>query len=76
MEGGGSPIDIDWAALAPHIDYPTREYIAEMLRWVGPLSALEPKCLLDEPEHHLTCVRYHATAMAREEKIYPFAFSS
>jgi hypothetical protein len=65
MEGGGAPID--WAALAPHIEHPTRESIVEALRWIGPLSAPDLKGVLDDPEFHLAYVAYHVTTLVREE---------
>jgi hypothetical protein len=66
MEGGGPP-PIDWSALAPHIEHPTRESIVEALRWIGPLSAPELKDVLDDPEFHLAYVVYHVTTLVRDE---------
>jgi hypothetical protein len=65
MEGGGPPTD--WAALTPHIAHPTREFIVEALRWIGPLSAPDLKGVLDDPELHLAYVAYHLTTLVREE---------
>ncbi len=65
IKGGESPID--WAALAPHIEHPTRESIVEALRWIGPLSAPELKCVLDDQEFHLAYIAYHVTALLSEE---------
>jgi hypothetical protein len=65
MEGGGLPID--WTALAPHIEHPTRESIVEALCWIGPLSAPDLKGVLDDPEFHLAYVSYHLAALVREE---------
>jgi hypothetical protein len=65
MTGGGSPID--WAALAPHIAHPTRESILEALRWIGPLSPLELRGVLDDPQSQLACVSYHVRTLVGEE---------
>jgi len=62
MKGGGSPIDR--AALAPHIEHPTREFIVEALCWIGPLSVPDLKAVLEDPELNLA---YHVRAVAEEE---------
>jgi hypothetical protein len=67
VEGGEPPID--WAALAPHIEHPARECIVEALRWIGPLSALDLKSVLEDPELHLTYVAYHVRTLVREEAL-------
>jgi hypothetical protein len=65
MEGGGPPTD--WAALAPHIEHPTRESIVEALRWIGPLSAPELRAVFGDPEFHLAYVAYHVRTLVTEE---------
>jgi hypothetical protein len=67
MKGGEPPVD--WAALAPHIEHPTRESIVEALHWIGPLSAPDLKGILDDPEFHLTSVAYHVRTLVREKAI-------
>lgn len=64
MEGGELPLD--WAALAPHIEHPTRECIVEAVRWTGPLSAPDLKAILDAPEFSLPCLAYHLRALVGE----------
>jgi hypothetical protein len=66
MEGGELP-PVDWAALAPHIEHPTREAIAEALRWIGPMSASDLKGVIGDPEFHLAYLAYHLRVMVREE---------
>jgi hypothetical protein len=65
MEGGGPPVD--WAALAPHIEHPTREFIVEALRCIGPLSAPDLRRLLDDPQLHPASVVYHLTTLISAE---------
>ncbi len=65
MEGGEAPRD--WAALAPHIEHPTRKSIVEALRWIGPLSAPELKRVLDDRHFHLAGIAYHLRTLVGEE---------
>ena len=65
MKGGEPPVD--WAALAPHIEHPTRESIVEALRWIGPLSAPDLTGVLDDAECHLAYLAYHVRTLVTEE---------
>jgi len=65
MAGGEAPIE--WAAFAPHIDHPTRVSIMEALRWIGPLSSLDLKGVLDNPEFQLAYVAYYVRTLVHEE---------
>lgn len=65
MEGGGPPID--WAALAPHIEHSTREFIVEAVRWIGPLSTPDLRGVLDDPELHPASVVCHLTTLVSAE---------
>lgn len=64
MEGGGP--EIDWAALAPHIENPVREGIVEAIRWIGePLSKPDLFAVLrgDDPDLGLSAVSYHVAIL-------------
>ncbi|HYJ22941.1 MAG TPA: hypothetical protein VEW07_13075 [Solirubrobacterales bacterium] len=64
MEGGGPPTGR--AALASHIEHPTRATIVEAVRWIGPLSAPDLKTVFDAPGFPLAQLTYHLRALTSE----------
>jgi hypothetical protein len=65
MAGGEQPIG--QAALAPRVEHPTRECVVEALRWIGPLSVVDLKGVLNDSRCYLAHVSYHVTVLVREE---------